>query len=100
MALQQTRCCEEIPLGTVLKRCSTQMSYQRREVLGSRYQYHNYLAPDAGRSAVLQYMYMYRTEPVPPFILTFQMRSISHVVACQVELALCHRALGVVFQEH
>ena len=44
---------------------------------------------------------LYRTEPVPPFILTFQMRSISHVVhACQVELALCHRALGVVFQEH
>ena len=99
MALQQTRCCEEIPLGTVLKRCSTQMSYQTRGTFaGSRY--HNYLAPDAGRSAVLQYMYMYRTEPVPPFILTFQMRSISHVVACQVELALFHRALGVVFQEH
>jgi hypothetical protein len=28
------------------------------------------------------------------------MASISHVVACEVELALCHRVLGVGFQEH
>ena len=79
-----------------------ELSDERYFLLERESRYHNYLAPDAGRSAVLQYMYMYmyRTEPVPPFILTFQMRSISHVVACQVELALFHRALGVVFQEH
>ena len=28
------------------------------------------------------------------------MRSISHVAACRVELALCHRAPGMGFQEH
>ena len=37
---------------------------------------------------------------LPPGSETFPMRSISHVAACRVELALCHRAPGVGFQEH
>ena len=37
---------------------------------------------------------------LPPCSETLAMRSISHVAASRVELALCHRAPGVGFQEH
>ena len=37
---------------------------------------------------------------IPPITETLRIASILHVVACEVELALCHRALRVGFQEH
>ena len=46
------------------------------------------------------YSYIYFSPPLPPTSETLPMRSISHVAACRVELALCHRAPGVGFQEH
>ena len=37
---------------------------------------------------------------LPPCTLTLSIRGILHVVACEVELTLCHRVLWVGFQEH
>ena len=42
----------------------------------------------------------YSTNLVRPVKKTLAMRSISHVAACRVEVALWHRAPGVGFQEH
>ena len=37
---------------------------------------------------------------LPPVTKTFAMRSISHVVVCEVELTLGHGVPGMGFQEH